>query len=198
VKNLLEVGCGTGNLLATLSRDFAATRFTGAEAHASVLVTAAQRAVGVKFLQVDARRIPYRDEFDVIGAFDVIEHVEEDQQILCEMFAACRPGGGILVTVPHRRRYSRRDLLRKIGAAGFERAWATSFVTLLLLPMLVSRLAQRTRRRFETSRELKPGRMANRLLEAVMSLERRLIVAGFSLPAGGSLLAVAYKPAGSG
>ena len=29
---------------------------------------------------MDATRIPFRDEFDVIGAFDVLEHIEEDER----------------------------------------------------------------------------------------------------------------------
>jgi hypothetical protein len=119
------------------------------------------------------------------------------------MFAACRSGGGVIVTVPqhawlwserdeharHRRRYARRDLLRKLAAAGFQRPWATSFVSLLLPLMVLSR-----RRKRSASQELEVGRAANRALGAVMGLERALIGAGVSFPAGGSLLALAHKP----
>ncbi len=152
---------------------------------------------------MDARRIPFRDAFDVVGAFDVIEHMEEDDQALRQMFAACRSGGGIVLTVPqhawlwsardelagHQRRYGRAELLRKLSAAGFERAWATSFVTLLLPLMALSRLQKHAR-----ESEMRPGRVANAVLGAFMHLERGLIAAGLSLPAGGSLLAVAHKP----
>ncbi len=207
-QSLLEVGCGTGNVLAALAGEAEAPRLVGSEAHATGLAFAARRAPGAELLQMDARRIPYRDEFDVVGAFDVIEHIEEDERVLREMFAACRPGGGIIVTVPqhpwlwsyrdefarHRRRYHRADLLRKLASAGFGRAWTTSFVTLLLPLMVLSRLRQRTPAHFDASSDLRIGPMANGVLGAVMALERRLIDAGFSLPAGGSLLAIAYKP----
>lgn len=205
-QSLLEIGCGTGNVLAAVLKA-GVHRVVGSEAHPEGLAFAARRASGAELLQMDARRIPFQDEFEVVGAFDVIEHIAEDEQVLREMFSACRPGGGIVVTVPqhewlwsyrdefarHRRRYSRQGLLRKIAAAGFERAWTTSFVALLLPLMALSRLRQRAPERFDASRELQVGRAANRLLGAVMGLERRLIVAGLSLPAGGSLLAVAHK-----
>lgn len=207
-QTLLEIGCGTGNVLAAIARHFGAWRLTGSDAHATGLAFAARRAPGAELFQMDARRIPYRDEFDVVGAFDVIEHIEEDEHVLREMFAACHPGGGIIVTVPqhpwlwsyrdefthHRRRYRCRDLLRKLAAAGFERAWATGFVTLLLPLMALSRLRQRTPQDFDASPELNVGRAANRAFGTVMALEYRLIAAGLSLPVGGSLLVVAHKP----
>lgn len=208
-QSLLEIGCGTGNVLAAIAGEAEPPRLVGSEPHATGLAFAARRAPGAELLQMDARRIPYRDEFDVVGAFDVIEHIEEDEHVLREMFAACRPGGGIIVTVPqhpwlwsyrdefahHRRRYRRRDLLRKLAAAGFERAWATAFVTLLLPLMALSRLRQKTPQDFDASRELQVGRATNRAFGTVMAFERRLIAAGLSLPVGGSLLAVAHKPA---
>jgi SAM-dependent methyltransferase len=154
-------------------------------------------------MQMDARRIPFREAFDVVGAFDVIEHIEEDDEVLRGMHAACRPGGGVMITVPqhawlwsardeiarHRRRYSRRELLAKLAAAGFRRPWATSFVSLLLPLMALSR-----QRRKVTSAELEVGRAANAALGIVMGLERGLIRAGLPLPAGGSLLVAAHKP----
>lgn len=207
-RSLLEIGCGTGNVLAAIAEGTALARLAGSEAHAAGLAFAARRAPAAQLMQMDARHIPFRDEFDVVGAFDVIEHIAEDEQVLREMYAACRPGGGILVTVPqhqwlwshrdayagHRRRYRRAGLLRRIAAAGFERAWSTSFVTLLLPLMALSRLRQRTPQGFDASRELEVGHLANHLFGAAMALERGCIAAGVSLPAGGSLLAVAHKP----
>lgn len=211
-QSLLEIGCGTGNVLAAIAQRTSLPRVAGSEVHAAGLAFAARRAARAELLQMDARRIPFRDEFDVVGAFDVIEHIAEDEQVLREMFAACRPGGGILLTVPqhewlwsyrdefarHRRRYDRQGLLGKLAAAGFERVWTTSFVTLLLPLMALSRRAQRRPEAFDLSREFDVGRAANRLLGAVMALERRLIFAGLSLPLGGSLLAIARKPQASG
>ena len=200
-QSFLEIGCGTGNVLAALQRRI--PRLAGSEFHPEGLPFAARRAPGARLMQMDARRIPFRDEFDVVGAFDVIEHIEEDQAVLREMHAACRPGGGVMITVPqhawlwsrrdeiahHRRRYRRRELLGKLAAAGFKRMWATSFVSLLLPLMALSR-----RRKDVSSAELEVSPSANKVLGAAMALERGLIRAGLRFPAGGSLLVVAHKP----
>lgn len=206
-QSLLEIGCGTGNFLAALAGRL--SRRVGSEAHVAGLALAARAAPGAELLQMDARRIPYRDEFDVVAAFDVIEHIDDDAEVLREMFAACRSGGGIIVTVPqhpwlwsyrdefarHRRRYRRAELISKLAAAGFERPWASSFLTLLLPVMALSRLRQRAPQGFDASRELRVGRVSNLLLAAFMGLERSLIRAGMRLPVGGSLLVLAHKPA---
>jgi len=207
-QSVLEIGCGTGNVLASISESPSIRRAVGSEAHSEGLAFAARRAPRAELLQMDARHIPFREEFDVVGAFDVIEHIQEDEEVLHGMFAACRRGGGVIVTVPqhpwlwsyrdefarHRRRYRRADLLRKLAATGFERAWTTSFVTLLLPLMVLSRLRQRAPEGFDASSELRVGRAVNRVLGAVMALERRVLEAGLTLPAGGSLLVVARKP----
>jgi SAM-dependent methyltransferase len=199
-QSFLEIGCGTGNVLAALQRRI--PRLVGSEFHPAGLPCAARRAPGAQLMQMDARRIPFRDEFDVVGAFDVIEHIEEDQAVLREMHAACRPGGGVMITVPqhawlwsrrdeiarHQRRYGRRELRKKLAIAGFKRAWTTSFVSLQLPLMALSR-----RKKDVSSAELEVGPGANRVLGAAMALERGLIRAGLRFPAGGSLLVVAHK-----
>jgi SAM-dependent methyltransferase len=207
-RSFLEVGCGTGNVLGALSAALPGLALEGGEAHASALALARPRAPAARLSQMDARNIPYVEEFDVVAAFDVIEHVEDDAAVLAQMFAACRRGGGILLTVPqhawlwshrdefagHRRRYARSTLLARLAAAGFVRPWTTSFMSLLLPLMVLARLAQRNAQGFDPDRELALTRSANRLLGAAMTIERFAIRCGVSFPAGGSLLAVAHKP----
>lgn len=205
-RSMLEVGCGNGNVLAAIAQTGALPRLVGAEAHAAGLAIAARRVPMAELVQMDARCIPFRNEFDVVGAFDVIEHIAEDDAVLREMYAACRPGGGVLLTVPqhewlwsrqdefagHRRRYRRRALFASLAEAGFVQPWATSFLMLLLPLMALSRLRQKDA---TASGELEPGRLTNGLAAAAMAVERVLIAGvGLSLPVGASLLAVAYKP----
>jgi len=206
-QSLLEIGCGTGSVLASIAEAAAVPRLAGSEAHAAALAFAARRAAGAELLQMDARRIPYREEFDVVGAFDVIEHIEDDAQVLREMFATCRRGGGVMVSVPqhpwlwsgrdvaarHRRRYTRSELLGKLAAAGFARPWTTSFVT-LLLPLLYASRRARPGAAAPASAELQVAPALNAVLGAILDVERALIRLGVRWPMGGSLLAVAHKP----
>ena len=110
----------------------------------------------VAFMQMDARAIPFVGEFDVMGAFDVLEHVEEDEQVLIQMRDALKPRGVMLLTVPqhawlwspvadscHVRRYAAKELHVKVKAAGFEIVRSTSFVFSVLPAMFASRMAQR-------------------------------------------------------
>lgn len=204
---MLEVGCGDGNVLAAIAAADPRRRVAGTEVHAAGLERARARLPGAELVQLDALELPYRDEFEVVCAFDVIEHVEHDQALLARMYAACRPGGGILLTVPqhpwlwsghdvaarHRRRYRRRELFAKLAAAGFVRPWSTSFVTLLLPLLYLSRRA-RPGAKAPAHAALRVAPPLNALLGGILSLERALIRAGVRWPVGGSLLAAAYKP----
>jgi SAM-dependent methyltransferase len=208
-RNVLDLGCGTGHALEAMSRLLPGVTTSGSDARLEGLAHAGRRLPRTQLLQMDAGHIPFRDEFDVIGAFDVIEHLDEDEAALAEMFRAVRPGGGILLTVPqhrflwsaaddyscHRRRYSRSELFAKVRSAGFEVLRSTSF-TAVLLPLLVA--ARRGRRRplseFDPTAELRVGRATNLVLDAALRLEGAFIRGGVSFPAGGSLLLAAKRP----
>ena len=146
----------------------------------------------------------------MIGAFDVLEHIDDDEAVIAEVGKALRPGGGFLMSVPqhpslwspqdehafHVRRYTAAELRRKVEAAGFEVVRMTSFVSLLLPMMFASRLRMRDRTtdvEFDAIDELRQPRAVNMALEAVMMIERTLIRRGLSFPAGGSLLLVSRK-----
>ena len=208
-RSFLEVGCGTGFVLAGLRRAIPRLRLVGGELHLQGLEHAAARLPEVELLQVDARRLPFAEEFDVVGAFDVLEHIADDRGALAELHAAVRPGGGLLITVPqhpwlwsamdeygeHQRRYRRAELAAKVTAAGFELRRLTSFVTALLPAMAAMRLRERLRPApLDPTAELATPALLNRALERVMDLERAAIERGHDLPVGGSLLAVAVRP----
>jgi SAM-dependent methyltransferase len=210
-RSLLEIGCGTGFVLAGFRQAFPELKLCGSEAFTSGLAFAEHRLPGITLLQMDVRQIPYGEEFDVIGSFDVLEHVEEDETALLQMFCATRIGGGILLTVPqhpflwsaaddysfHKRRYTRHELVSKVERAGFKIVRVTSFVSLLLPLMILSRLKQRgIDSRFNPLTELKVRPVLSWMLEKALSVERAAIERGISFPMGGSLLVVAVKEKG--
>ena len=127
-QSFLEIGCGTGYVLSGVSKRFPRSTLFGSEIFITGLSFAATRLPSAKFMQMDARNIPFENEFDVIGAFDVLEHIKEDEEVLLQMCAALKPEGLMLLTVPqhawlwspideyafHERRYAAADLHQKI------------------------------------------------------------------------------------
>ena len=108
----LDVGCGTGFVLLGLHAAFPRLRLTGLDAAVAGLDIARSRVPSASFLQRDARDLDARDAFDVVGAFDVLEHIPDDIGVLAHLYRAVRPGGGVLVAVPqHRWLWSRVDEL---------------------------------------------------------------------------------------
>jgi len=208
-RSFFEVGCGTGYVLAGFRRAFPGLQLSASDPFLAGVAQASRRVPDATVFQMDARRIPFSAEFDVLGAFDVLEHIEDDEAVLAEMFRAARPGGGVLLTVPqhrflwsaadeyshHQRRYSRSELLAKVRRAGFRPLRTTSFVSLLLPLMLLSRLKQgRSVEGFDPAGEHRRSRSLDALLGGVMALERAFILRGVSWPMGGSLLVAAARP----
>jgi SAM-dependent methyltransferase len=210
-KSFFEVGCGTGFVLAGIREIFPKLRLVGSEIFVDGLVFAKARLPNIELYQMDAQRILFECEFDVVGAFDVLEHIVEDDNVLQQMFRAARLGGGVLITVPqhrflwsasdqyamHQRRYNRAELRRKVESAGFQIERITSFNSLLLPLMIWSRMQRRRDRDFQPWRELELSPALNKTLESILKLERMVIRKGVSFPAGGSLLLVGRKPFGA-
>jgi SAM-dependent methyltransferase len=207
-RTTLEVGCGTGYVLRGLRQALPSTRLAGSEIYASGLPYARRRlGADVDLFQMDARAIPYVSEFDLICAFDVLEHVDEDEAVLRQMHTALAPGGGILLSVPqhpalwsrtddfacHKRRYRTRELSAKCRAAGFKVVATTSFVFSLLPVMFAQRLSRGKRPDYNLWNELTLPRGIDRSFELLLEAERRLIGLGISFPAGGSRFVVAKQ-----
>ena len=208
-ENFFEIGCGTGFVLSAIAETCPGLRLFGSEIYSTGLEVAAKRVRKSTFFQMDARNIPLEEEFDVIGAFDVLEHIHEDEKVLSRMYRAVRAGGGVILTVPqhpflwsrqdeyacHVRRYTSSEVRSKLERAGFTVTQISSFVSLLLPVLALARLRNRNvADAFDPLEELRMSRVANAVLDRVMDLERVLIQLGVSFPAGGSLLVVGTKP----
>jgi SAM-dependent methyltransferase len=206
--SFLEVGCGNGYVLGGVAARHPEMRLVGSDLSEAGLRHARARVPGATLVRADVRELPFAGEFDVVGAFDVIEHIDADEAVLAAMRRAVQPGGGVIVTVPqhrwlwsetdrfsgHQRRYARRELAGKLVGAGLRVRWMTSFTTLLLPLMAASRGGQAlSRQPYNPARELSVGRRLDALLDLAMRVEAVAIRGGARLPAGGSLLAVAER-----
>jgi SAM-dependent methyltransferase len=210
-RSFMEVGCGTGYVLKGLTAANGTLRFVGGEIYAEALPFAAARVSDAQLLQFDARQTPFEEEFDAIGAFDVLEHVIEDEAVLHELHRATKSDGLLMITVPqhprlwtdldarahHVRRYRRSEIESKIRRSGFKIVRSTSFNFVLLPIMLFARMLRRLARLERVMPdELDIGRRTNAVFEYLMRMELALIRCGLSFPWGGSRLVVAVKTSG--
>lgn len=203
---ILDVGCGTGHMTASLQR-FGTV--VGVELGSEALAIARSRGLQVARSLAMPLPVP-RNAFGVAVALDVLEHLDDDAAAAREILACLEPGGVFVATVPaymflwsshdvalgHRRRYRRRQLRDLLEAAGFviERC---SYVMSAVLPLAAAlRLAERFRPGTDqpaTSGYVGLPRALNELLTRVVGLDGRL-VRHVVLPFGLSVLAVARRP----
>ena len=93
-KHYAEIGCGTGYVLQAVEQALPETAIVGTELFVEGLKFAAQRCKRAKLVQLDARAIPYRNQFDIVGIFDVLEHIEDDEAVLSQIDKSLVYGGG--------------------------------------------------------------------------------------------------------
>lgn len=213
--SFLEIGCGTGYVLSGVAKAFPEAMIYGSEIFTTGLGFAAERLPLANFMQMDGRNIPFLEEFDIIGAFDVLEHIQEDELVLSQVYSSLKPGSHVVLTVPqhpwlwsaidehayHVRRYTAADIHRKLEAVGFEIVRSTSFVTTLLPAMMASRFLKRNKTTYaldttedDMASELKLSPWMNKLFFQFLQVELNLIKTGLNFPIGGSRLVVAKKP----
>lgn len=206
-RRFLEIGCGNGAVLRAIAQSRRWERLVGSELHPTGLAYARRRMPSeVEFVQMDARNIPGVDVFDLTGAFDVIEHIADDEGVLRGLRAATRTGGGTIIAVPqhpwlwsrtddiahHQRRYRRGELEAKLLRNGFEILFSSSYTALLLPLMAASRFKGRGSETLDdVNREFTPNRHINDMFIAILRAEIRMTLAGCRWPAGGSRIVVA-------
>ena len=198
---LLEVGCGTGHNVAMLER------FGAVDA---IEMDSSARAVAEKRLgrPVGSAMLPElpgvaRQHYDLVGAFDVVEHVEDDRAAIATLGQCLKPGGRLVISVPahqwmwsahddanhHKRRYSKASLRRLIEQSPLKLEAIGYFNSLLFPAAVAARFAGKLTGR-EGSDDSLPPKPINWLFERVFAAERHLIGRA-ALPPGLSLFAVA-------
>ncbi|HKP33356.1 MAG TPA: class I SAM-dependent methyltransferase [Sphingomicrobium sp.] len=198
---ILEIGCGTGHNLAMLG---GFGHVDGLELDDEARALSEQR-LGRSIMSSplpELAGVPDR-HYDLIGAFDVIEHIDDDHAALASIAAKLRPAGKFVMTVPahqwmwsahdvvnhHKRRYSKRSLKQLVERSPM-RLEKVGYFNSLLFPLAVAeRAASKLRGNDNADVKLPPAPL-NAALEKTFETERHL-VGRLPLPPGLSLFAVA-------
>ncbi len=198
---ILELGCGTGHNFAMLEQFGHVDGLELDEEARSLSEKRLGRAVMSSPLP-ELAGVPDR-HYDLIGAFDVIEHIEDDAAALASIAAKLKSGGKFVMTVPahrwmwsrhdvinhHKRRYSRRSLRRLIDASPLRLDKAGYFNSFLFPMAVVARMAAKLGGSEDKEMFLPPTPL-NDMMDAVFAAERHL-VGRLPLPPGLSLFAIA-------
>ncbi len=208
---LLDIGCGSGGLVAFLAST--GVPLAGVcDAYLESLEIVRRRLATPLVLIDEGPLPPLGPGHSLLGLFDVLEHMDDDEDVLQFLGSVLLPGGILVLTVPahpflfdemdeiahHRRRYRRPELRRKLEAAGFEIRWLTHFMS-PLVPLLL--LVRAIGHPFSRSHGVHARRQAefrvvpvvNGAMRALLGLER-LLLRALPLPFGSSILAVAARP----
>lgn len=164
--------------------------------------------VDFEVIQGSILELPFAEnEFDLVCAFDVIEHVEDDKLAVKEMARVCKPGGSIMVTVPafmslwsehdeinhHYRRYTRTELLNtfKTTSTGSVK-FSSYFNTILFAPIFLARkisnlFVRKEKELLHSDFEKFNSGMLNNVLYQIMKFEKLFHSARIKFPVGVSL-----------
>jgi SAM-dependent methyltransferase len=149
VPDALDFGAGYGGMyeaLAQIGRDVHAY-----EPDEEANVAAKRRGYTQMF---SSEKEALGREYDLIGLFDVIEHIEHDKEFLNKARYALRVGGRLAITVPafqflwsahdvnhhHFRRYTKDSMRVMLNDAGFTVEYASYWNMILFIPAAVMRL----------------------------------------------------------
>jgi len=213
---VLEVGCGTGNVLRHLEEICTGGSVVGMDLFDEGFQFARQRSQ-CSLVQGDARRPPFQCRFHLVGMFDVIEHVPDDESLLNDAYRLLAPGGVLLVTVPahmslwsyfdeasnHCRRYEFDELRDRLHNAGLEVEFLSEYMfSVAPLVWLKRRVVARNQRADDRASvvkdELKIYPVVNDVLSFLLKNETRWLGMRKRLPFGTSLIALARKPTAPG
>ncbi len=199
---MLDIGCGGGVFLKKIS-DIAPFQF-GADLNYKILLN--RQTQNNLFVTSNAKQLPYKDNvFSLVSAIDILEHIDDDNIAVHEIFRVLKSNGWVLVSVPaymslfgdhdklfgHIRRYKLNQIRNILISNGFLIKKATYIQPLFFLPLFLKRRFFPTNDNYLGDFNL-PPKTINNILHHILAFERfplRLI----NFPFGPTILVLAQK-----
>jgi len=201
---ILEVGCGTGGNLSMLGEY---GQVEAMEYDTLALEFAKRKNPKLSILQGELPdRIPYEDEtYDLVCAFDVLEHIQDDFKAVAALVRKLKSGGILFCTAPanqwmwsrhdevnhHFRRYSLSNFEALFKQSGVNFVHASYYNT-VLFPVIATVRLLGVGEDDGGSNLNQQGQVSNTILTHVFSLEKRF-VPKFRMPFGVSVLCAVQK-----
>lgn len=204
-EEILDVGAGTGYLSESLT---AFGKVSALEQSPQALAFLKQKANLTVVSGILPNSNLNKESFDLVTAFDVLEHIEDDRGALTEICSALKEDGYFLMTVPahksfwsdhdvihhHFRRYNPRQLESLIKEHGFEIIYSTPFQTMLFPVFVLDRFLRNFFKFPHIDRPPQlPPRWLNWIAYKIFSVEKLWTSNGLRSPIGSSHLVLARK-----
>jgi len=200
--HLLDIGCGTGGMLAGLQ---SLGTVWGIDSNKKAVDYASSKVPQATVIHGSVPQDMPQQQFDIITLLDVLEHIEDDTATLQRLKQALKPGGIAVITIPayqflwtshddmneHKRRYTSGELQEKIEKSGLTIKKISYYNTFLFLPIAAIKIFQRLFSREVKShfRDTPPPSYLNMPLRIIFSLEKHLL-SFLNFPFGVSIIAV--------
>lgn len=200
--DILDMGCGTGINYGWLKNW---GRVMGLDTSVEALEYCRNKHVYDELVQTDGTNLSFDSQFDLLTAFDVLEHIQDDVSALRNWYTTLKTNGYVFITVPayqwlfsahdkalhHHRRYSAKELKQKFEQAGFNIKFISPFFW-FTFPMVVLVRLLTKKSKPKTSYVETPGALG-RFLISLSKSEANFLARGDSLPWGSSILVIAQK-----
>jgi SAM-dependent methyltransferase len=205
-KMLADLGCGSGANLMLFSEFF---DVVGVDVSYNRLLYCKEKGLR-NLIQSDVCLLPFKDGvLDVVAALDIIEHIENDEHLLSSIQRMLKHEGVLILTVPayqfllspyadagHKRRYSKRELRKRIEKGGYKILEIGYFNSMLFPLMMIERFYQKfilkKGKPFDVVLKRLPGWL-NKTFTVIFKCEAAIIAHGLNMPFGGSIYALCQK-----
>ena len=180
-----------------------------------------EKSVGIDVINGSLTELPFEDEtFDMVCAFDVIEHIENDGLAVEEIHRVLKDGGYVFLTVPtfsflwsqhdeinhHFRRYTLKTFQEVVESRGIKVTFKSYFNFFLFLPIFAIRIMTKVVTRSSSAPGESSGsdfeyfqsnKILDRFLYQLFRTEKKFLKRGIMFPVGVSALLIGMKATGS-
>jgi len=195
---IIEIGAGTGSVARMLNENGYDLSIGEIHEH-GIKYALKNNQAKLPIYQFDIMKNPFKNHFDVVGLFDVLEHIKDDELAIKYIYTMLRDNGKIIITVPahmwlwceddevsnHYKRYELDSLKELLKQEGFRIKYATNFF-ISIIPLLYLRTKS------NSSAKIKINPIINIILSTISNIENKFLNL-ISSKIGGSIIIVAEK-----